>query len=212
MRSTDRKPDPGPAGPATAIARREITDARTMRAIAHPIRVALLEMLAIEPSLTATEAAEHLGESPSACSFHLRQLAKYGFVEEAPGGTGRARPWRRIPEAVSVSTVQQDPETAVAAGALARLYRNRQFERLQQYLETSSSYPMDWQEAATSTASRMWMTATELQVFAEELTTLLIEKFRERRDDPAARPEGALPVEILMHAFPTRPPTEEDPS
>jgi DNA-binding transcriptional ArsR family regulator len=211
MSSTPSDPDPVTAS-APSVSRLQITDAQTMRALAHPIRVALLELLAIESTLTATEAGELLGESPAACSFHLRQLARYGFVEEALGGAGRARPWRRVPEAFSLSTVQEDPETAVAAGALARLYRNRQFERLQQYLETTSSYPQEWQEAATSTASRIWMTASELQVFAEELTTLLIEKLRERRDDPALRPPGAVPVEILMHAFPTRPPTEEDPS
>ena len=73
---------------------RELTDPRAMRAMAHPVRLALMEALNHHGQLTATEAAEHVGESPSNCSFHLRQLAKYGFVEEAEGGTGRRRPWR----------------------------------------------------------------------------------------------------------------------
>ena len=63
-------------------------DARTLRALAHPVRVALIETLSVEGPLTATEAGERIGESPTTCSFHLRQLAKYGFVEEA--GAGRA--------------------------------------------------------------------------------------------------------------------------
>ncbi|HTW11798.1 MAG TPA: helix-turn-helix domain-containing protein, partial [Solirubrobacteraceae bacterium] len=70
-----------------------ITEVRRLRAMTHPVRVALLEALAVGGPQTATEAAERIGESPTTCSFHLRQLAKYGFVEEAGGGMGRSRPW-----------------------------------------------------------------------------------------------------------------------
>jgi len=71
---------------------RKITDARTLRALAHPVRIALFEELSLGGAMTATEIGEQIGESPTTCSFHLRQLAKYGFVEEAGGGTGRSRP------------------------------------------------------------------------------------------------------------------------
>ena len=73
---------------------RELTDPKAMRALAHPVRLALLEAFADTDTLTATEAGERVGESPANASFHLRQLAKYGFVEEADGGTGRRRPWK----------------------------------------------------------------------------------------------------------------------
>src|ERR1700685_2938669 len=73
---------------------RKITDARTLRALAHPVRIAIFEQLAFGGAMTATEVGEQIGESPTTCSFHLRQLAEYGFVEEAGGGTGRSRPWR----------------------------------------------------------------------------------------------------------------------
>ena len=71
---------------------RQLTDPKAMRAMAHPVRLALMEEINDAGTLTATEAAERVGESPSNCSFHLRQLAKYGFVEEAraaPGASGR---------------------------------------------------------------------------------------------------------------------------
>ena len=71
-------------------------DPLAMRALAHPVRIRLLEELTFRGPLTATQAADHVGESPSSCSFHLRTLAKYGFVEEAGGGTGRQRPWRVV--------------------------------------------------------------------------------------------------------------------
>ena len=68
-----------------------------MRALAHPVRVALLELLGRDGPMTATQAGEALGESPANASFHLRTLAKYGFVEEAPAaraasGRGAASP------------------------------------------------------------------------------------------------------------------------
>src|SRR5260370_30464032 len=73
---------------------KRLTDPRALRALAHPIRLALLGMLRSEGLLTATRAGELLGESSASCSFHLRQLAKYGLVEEARGGQGRQPPWR----------------------------------------------------------------------------------------------------------------------
>ena len=83
-----------------------------MRALAHPVRLALLEVLADEGRLTATEAGEKVGESPANASFHLRQLAKYGFVEEAEGGTGRRRPWKLKHLGLRFTDVHEDPETA----------------------------------------------------------------------------------------------------
>src|SRR3954467_10413411 len=72
----------------------ELTDPRALRAVAHPVRLELIGLLRREGPLTATAAGALIGESPANCSFHLRQLAKYGLVEEAGGGRGRERPWR----------------------------------------------------------------------------------------------------------------------
>src|SRR5580700_11568611 len=72
----------------------KLSDPRALRAMAHPIRLSLIGVLRREGPLTATQAGELIGESSASCSFHLRQLAKYGLVEEAGGGHGRERPWR----------------------------------------------------------------------------------------------------------------------
>jgi len=69
-----------------------------LRALAHPRRMELIDLLIAQGPLTATECAARLGDSPGGCSYHLRQLARYGFVEEAPGGRGRQRPWRYVPD------------------------------------------------------------------------------------------------------------------
>src|ERR1700733_1448043 len=75
-------------GPGAADPQGKVTDPRAMRALAHPVRIALIELLPHTGTLTATQASELLGESPANCAFHLRTLAKYGFVEEAGGGSG----------------------------------------------------------------------------------------------------------------------------
>ena len=95
---------------------RKLTDPRTMRAVAHPVRIALLEVLTAEGPLTATQAGELIGESPTTCSFHLRQLAKYGFIEEAGAGPGRQRPWRLIYTGLRFSDVSDGPETRETPG------------------------------------------------------------------------------------------------
>ena len=90
-----------------------------MRALAHPVRVALLELLSRDGPMTATQAGEVLDESPANISFHLRTLAKYGFVEEAPGGTGRQRPWRRVGIGNSLRARQRGHRHGAAAKGLA---------------------------------------------------------------------------------------------
>src|ERR1700735_4137978 len=94
---------------------RDVTDPKTLRALTHPVRLALLEALALEGPLTATAAGELIGESPTTCSFHFRQLAKYGFVEEADSGPGRLRPWKIVNVGMRWSEINEDPETSVAA-------------------------------------------------------------------------------------------------
>jgi len=69
-------------------------DARMLRALAHPLRLRLLAVAASEGTITTTSASEHTGESSGNCSFHLRLLAKYGFLEAARGRDQRERPWR----------------------------------------------------------------------------------------------------------------------
>ena len=69
-------------------------DPKALRALAHPLRWQLLDLLGSEETATATRCAEVLGESVASCSYHLGMLAKYGYIEEVPGRTGREKPWR----------------------------------------------------------------------------------------------------------------------
>jgi DNA-binding transcriptional ArsR family regulator len=195
----DEKP-PAAAGPLDNV--RELTDARTLRALTHPVRIALIETLLLGGAMTATEVGERIGESPTTCSFHLRQLAKYGFVEEAGGGKGRSRPWRLSSVGMQSATAHDDPETEMAAGALVRMLRERQFARYRTWLETNKNFPRQWRDAAGSSESIIYLTPGELEELGQELLALLLPRFRERLTDPARRPPDAVPVEILMLAYP----------
>jgi DNA-binding transcriptional ArsR family regulator len=181
---------------------RELTDSRTLRALTHPVRIALIEALLLGGAMTATEVGERIGESPTTCSFHLRQLAKYGFVEEAGGGKGRARPWRLTTVGMQFATAHDDPETEMAAGALVRMLRERQFGRYLTWLETNKNFPPEWRDAAGSSESIIYLTPGELDELSEEVLALVLPRFRERLTDPARRPPDAVPVEILMLAYP----------
>jgi DNA-binding transcriptional ArsR family regulator len=183
---------------------RELTDPRTMRALAHPARLALLEALTHHGPLTATEAAEHVGESPSNCSFHLRQLAKYGFVEEAEGGSGRRRPWRAVTIGTRFTDVHEDTETALAAGTLARVIRERLLARARVGLEQSRLLPDEWRSVVGSNDMTLYVTPEEMKELDEKLLEHLW-GFRERIADPSKRPEGSRPLQLAMFVYPVEP-------
>lgn len=209
----DMSLDDTASGPPEASRRpelRKVDDARTLRALAHPVRIALLEALSLGGAMTATELAEEIGESPTTCSFHLRQLARYGFVEEAGGGKGRARPWRITSIGMEIPAVD-DPETTIAAAMVARLFRERQLDRYRTWLETNATYPLQWREAAGETQLVFYMTAEELKQLNAEVRDLAGPRFQERLTDPSLRPAGAVPVEMLIFSYPIRlPPADSD--
>src|SRR5688500_17290921 len=159
---------------ATAAVRRQQRDLgqdpTAMRALAHPLRLRLLEELMLRGAMTATQAGEHVGESPSSCSFHLRTLAKYGFVEEAPGGTGRQRPWR----VVSLGNRWQsgpttEPAVRTAGEALAAQVRRRDRELLDEHLAHQDELPQEWQDAVVHSNFGGWLTPEDLAELGELL-------------------------------------------
>lgn len=185
---------------------RELTDPRAMRAITHPVRLALIEALGMEGPLTATQAAEVIGESPTTCSFHFRQLAKYGFVEQASTGPGRMRSWRLTRVGMRFTDVHEDAETRIAARALAQTLRERSLTRLQAYYELRSSYPVRWQEVTGESQFMLHVTPEELRQLDEEVTAIL-HRFRDRIADRDLRPSDSLPIEVLLFAYPVAPPS-----
>jgi DNA-binding transcriptional ArsR family regulator len=180
-----------------------ITDARTMRALAHPLRVQLLDMVRRDGEITATRAAELLGESPGNMSWHLQTLAKYGFVEEAGQGRGRSRPWRATSDSRSFETGMTDPELAAAGDALERTFLARVIEQLREWWSQRLTYPEQWRRAAFVSDGVAYLTPQELTEVMEEI--IEIHRRFDDRDDLDKRPEGALPVRLYAHAHPLPP-------
>lgn len=191
-------------GPGSVGERRELTDPRIMRAITHPVRLALLEALLLEGPLTATRAGELIGEPPNTCSFHFRQLAKYGFVEEAGAGPGKNRPWRLTSVGMHFSDVHPDPETRLAGRGLDRMLRERYFARLQAFYDTRADYPTNWQAVTGASQFVLHVSPDELRALDAEITAVL-DRYRTRMEDPSLRPTDSLPVEVLLFAYPIRP-------
>jgi hypothetical protein len=190
-------------------AHRELRDPRAMRALAHPVRLALMDALMLDGELTATQAAEIVGESPANCSFHFHQLAKYGFVEEAGGGTGRQRPWRLKTLAVTLNIEDAGATAAtVAEGELVAMFQERAIARLRNWMATRSLFPKRWRKAFQVKQAIWWVTPDELEQLGEEIVALVL-RHSDRLQDPSRRPEGALPVEFLGVAYPLRPPAAQ---
>jgi predicted ArsR family transcriptional regulator len=180
-----------------------LTDPKALRAYAHPVRMALVGLLRTEAPLTATRAAELLGESSGTCSFHLRQLARYGLVEEAGGGTGREKPWRATTTSTAWdATGGGTPETAAAAGLLNTVIAEQYFEQLMRWLEASPDQPAEWQQAVQFGDRILYVTAEELEELSRRVRELVDEYF-ERQVRPELRPPGARLVTWLHLAFPS---------
>lgn len=178
-----------------------LTDPKALRAYAHPVRMALIGLLRVRGPLTATQAGKILGESSGSCSFHFRQLAKYGLVEEDGGGTGREKPWRATATLTDWDAVGETPEGTAAAGLLSEVLAEAYFARLMRWLETREREPREWREAAFLGDDILWLTADELAGLDRE-TQALTDRYLERLARPELRPEGARAVSLLHIAFP----------
>ena len=175
-----------------------------MRALAHPVRIALIELFGVHPTLTATQASEALGESPANCAFHLRTLAKYGFIEEAGGGRGRERPWRASDRSLRIRLRSSDldsEQARVAAGTLEQVWYDRLFARIRDVF-ANRRWSREWDEAAGSSQTITFLTADEVREMRDEINTIISRHLDERRGDPSKRQAGALPVEIVCFAYP----------
>lgn len=199
---------------------RQVDDLRAMRALAHPLRLAMLEYLAMRGTLTTGEAAEVFAESPEACEFHLRALEENGYVQSDPpqstghpesagspeGGTPGApeRRWRLAHIGMQVGLVQESEELTRASDMVSRLLVRRWMARIQDHLETRHCYPPEWRAATGWTGYIAYLTLDEAGEFTRELAELL-NRYRGRLRDPSARPPGARPVEVMGFTFPIDP-------
>jgi DNA-binding transcriptional ArsR family regulator len=178
----------------------QVTDARALRALAHPVRLAILEVLNADGTATPTECSQHVGESPQACSYHLRALAKYGLVRRASSHDGRETRWELAAAGFRFSpTTSSAPEYAAAARALAAHVLERDDAIVAEYLAREDEVDDDWREAAMVSSSSIHVTPDELRDVQRRLIELLAPYARRARAD---RPDGSRRVRVVARAVP----------
>ena len=180
---------------------KRITDPKALRALAHPIRMSLIGLLRTEGPLTATKAAELLGENSATTSFHLRQLAKYGMAEEAPGGQGRERPWQATTMSTDVPDFPDDPELAAAGGYYRGVIAERYFEWLKRWLDKRPTEPGEWQRADVLGDRLLYLTSEELAEVGQKMRDIL-DPYVDRTGRPELRPPDSRLIAVLQFAFP----------
>lgn len=182
-----------------------ITDTRAMRALAHPARQRLIDELSNRATLTATEAAQLVGLTPSATSHHLRALEKYGLAERATSsGDGRERPWRAAP-----LTINFDPGPSVSGQAAVQALVGNRLDRLRDLVATYlTSAPLDpWKVSFRGlTWKDAWVTEAEAQELQQRLDQALncLPRGRTARN----RPPDSRRISVALSVLPIPSSTE----
>ncbi|MEU9222846.1 helix-turn-helix domain-containing protein [Streptomyces massasporeus] len=179
-------------------------DARSLRGLAHPLRMQLLDALRFGGPATASQLAQKLHESSGATSYHLRQLAEYGFIEDAPEqGKGRERWWKAVHHGLRFDDAlltDSDPAVRGAADLYLHEVATTQARDLSTWLGNRDSWPEQWSDS--------WDMSSATLNLTPELTRELVEKMHELvetyRDRTAAEDSGVEQVRIQTHAFPIR--------
>jgi len=170
-----------------------------MRALAHPVRMRILELLAQAPS-TATKLAEEIGDSSGSTSYHLRALAKAGLIEEdEERGRGRERWWRRRPpKFLQIPTGAEDDEGRALETQMWGTMVERDDEALQHFFPNLPELDAEWRRAATIANWNAWLTPDEVVGLAERLAEVVIQY----RDEAARNRPGARRVFVSFRALP----------
>ncbi len=177
----------------------QVTDPLAIRAMAHPLRLDLIELLGTIGPSTAAECARRLGSTQASCSYHLRQLAKYGFVELAEArGDARDRPWRLI------DIRQQWSGEDAAADQLERVFVQREADRIIAWNASAKAELKPWSTAAFVGGASLPLTADEVAAVRAQLEAV-IEPYVARLtdEDRTGWPAGTRFVRILLAGTPS---------
>ena len=178
---------------------RRIDDPAALKALAHPLRVALLSHLLASGPSTASECAAAVDSSASNFSWHLRHLARHGFVEPAEGDDGRERPWRATEVGFALGGDPADPATVTRQDALIALQLGEEAKLAQRFLDGRRGLDPAWREASTVHGYAISATPGELADLLHRIDGLLRPYLVPVREDA---PPEARPVHVGVRAFP----------
>ncbi|ATL28094.1 ArsR/SmtB family transcription factor [Streptomyces formicae] len=184
---------------------------RSLRGLAHPLRMRLLSSLRLDGPATASQLAARLGESSGATSYHLRQLAEYGFVEDDPErGKGRERWWRSAHQGTRTDEDlirDRDPEVQGALSTLLYEYAAQRAQEVNTWIATRHEWSQEWDEAADTSDFTLRLTPAQVRELSHKVSELM-ESYRDLAPEEGA-PDAAQ-VRVHSHIFPARPLADND--
>ncbi|MBR7831876.1 helix-turn-helix transcriptional regulator [Actinospica durhamensis] len=182
-----------------------IDDPEALAALAHPMRTKLLNHLISAGPATASQAARAVGDTPSNSSYHLRTLAKFGWVAAQDSADGRERPWRALVTGFDID-LAADPRSPAGrnAAALAALTLRQAQQEAREALTRFPALERAWQEATSFNAYTLRVTPDELAELTRRIDAVLRPYIAATRD---ARPPGAALASVAFQAFPQGPET-----
>lgn len=203
--ATPQPPPPAPPAAAPSTPNVRILDAHSLRGIAHPLRMRLLAALRQDGPATASQLAARLGESSGSTSYHLRQLAAHGFVEDAPGhGKGRERWWQAAHEGTAFDEsliYDEDPQARGAAETFLSEIIRMHAQELNTWLGQAQTWSQDWRSASDLSDFTLRLTAEQSHELVHKMHDL-VNSYRDVQGEPGA--EGVETVRFHTHTFPRR--------
>ncbi|WP_354644511.1 ArsR/SmtB family transcription factor [Kitasatospora camelliae] len=202
------KPDPTPSGtPGNPLGDLEITDPQTMRALAHPVRLAILERLQRHGPATATQLSPHVGATPTVTSWHLRHLAGFGLVRDAEAAADRRqRRWEAVARGFRFPAGGEG-ETREAARALAQQMFLRYADLPARWItEVEPVLEPEWRAVAGLANTRVVLAPDELASLVGAIEDLLAPYVTR---DSADHPADGRPVRLMRYVLPEAAPAEE---
>ncbi|OWO95944.1 transcriptional regulator [Rhizobium esperanzae] len=200
----EQNSEPAADAVASRTVSRVVPEPSALKALAHPVRLRMLGMLRIDGPATATQLAVRLGLNSGATSYHLRQLAQYGFIEEAPHASRRDRWWRASHELTSVPAIESEGEALDLDIAFNQAALSLQVGQMQKALEEYAELPAEWRKATAGDDIIIPMTAAQAEALTKRLRDIILEAMQAapRLGEAASQEPGMVPFYVMLHAFP----------
>jgi DNA-binding transcriptional ArsR family regulator len=176
-----------------------LTDPEVLEALAHPVRLDVLNYLMSAGPATASTCARAVGDTPSNCSYHLRMLARHGLVQPVESPDGRERPWQATITGFDIDP-DAEPDSPEGRGSAALMSASVALDQrsLRDYLSHRDTVAADWRAADQWSTYTLRLTPSELRGLAAQLDRLIRPLIAATRESP---PAGAELVQLSLYAF-----------
>lgn len=179
-----------------------VLDASALKALAHPLRVQIYDILAQFGPQTASTLAEMTGESSGSTSYHLRALAKHALIQEVEGrGTARERWWERPRGGISFTNpdAMKTPSGKAATQVVMTEFLNRRHQQLMQFVGEMIQHPEELENDAMISTSTARLTRPQIEALTDEIQAIIDRTVRLYRDQEG---DDVRPVSIRTDIFP----------